>query len=64
MGIAIFALDQLLDPWLSGHIWERYMALTGLVAAGVAVYGVACLLTGAFALDDVRLLINRRAQQL
>ena len=39
MGIAIFAFDQLLDPWLNGRLWERYTALVGLVGAGVAVYG-------------------------
>ncbi len=63
MGGAIFVFDQLLDPWLNGRIWERYMALTALVGAGVAVYGVACLLTGAFALDDVKILIKRRARE-
>ena len=54
MGAAIFAFDQLLDPWLNGRIWERYSALLVLVGAGVAVYGIACLLTGAFALDDLK----------
>src|SRR5689334_4498086 len=63
MGVAIFAFDQLLDPWLNGRIWERYSALTVLVGAGVAVYGVACFLTGAFVLDDVKILMRRRAQK-
>ncbi|HEY7007256.1 MAG TPA: murein biosynthesis integral membrane protein MurJ [Sphingomicrobium sp.] len=63
MGAAIFAFDHLLDPWLNGRIWERYTALIVLVGAGVGVYAVACLLTRAFALDDVKLLINRRARE-
>jgi putative peptidoglycan lipid II flippase len=63
MGIAIFGVDQLLDPWLNGRIWERYTALVGLVSAGVAVYGVACFLTGAFVLNDVKLLLKRRARE-
>lgn len=63
MGAAIFAFDQLLDPWLNGRIWERYGALAVLVGAGVAVYGAACFLTGAFALDDVKILMKRRAQK-
>jgi putative peptidoglycan lipid II flippase len=63
MGAAIFAFDQLLDPWLNGRIWERYGALTVLVGAGVVVYCVACFLTGAFALDDVKILMKRRAQK-
>ena len=63
MGAAVFAFDRLLDPWLNGRIWDRYLALTILVAGGVAVYGVACFLTGAFALDDVKLLLRRRARE-
>ena len=63
MGVAVFGVDQLLDPWLNGRIWERYTALIGLVSAGVAVYGVACFLTGAFVLNDVRLLLKRRARE-
>ena len=39
------------------------MALVALVGAGVAVYGVACFLTGAFVLDDVKLLMRRRARE-
>jgi hypothetical protein len=38
-------------------------ALVALVCAGVAVYGVACLLTRAFALDDLKLLINRQTRK-
>jgi len=62
MGAAVFGFGQLLDPWLSGRIWERYIALIALVGAGVAVYGLACFLTGAFVLDDVKLLMKRRAK--
>jgi putative peptidoglycan lipid II flippase len=62
MGAAVFAFDRLLDPFLNARIWERYAALTVLVGAGVAVYGVACFLTGAFVLDDVKLLLKRRAR--
>jgi putative peptidoglycan lipid II flippase len=63
MGVAVFGVDQLLDPWLNGRIWERYTALIGLVSAGMAVYGVACFLTGAFVLDDVKILLRRRARE-
>jgi hypothetical protein len=34
-----------------------------LVGSGVAVYGIACFLTGAFVLDDVKLLIKRGARE-
>ena len=63
MGGAVFAFDQLLDPWLNGRILERYTALVALVCAGVAVYAVSCLLTRAFALDDLKLLINRQSRK-
>jgi putative peptidoglycan lipid II flippase len=62
MGVAIFGFDQLLDPWLKARIWERYMALVALVGAGVVVYGVACFLTGAFVLEDVKILMRRRTR--
>ncbi|HEX8839685.1 MAG TPA: murein biosynthesis integral membrane protein MurJ, partial [Sphingomicrobium sp.] len=63
MGAAIFAFDRLLDPWLNAGIWERYMALVALVGGGVVVYGVACFVTGAFVLDDIKILMRRRARQ-
>ena len=63
MGGAVYGFDLLLDPWLSGRIWERYVALTALVGAGIAVYSIACFLTGAFVLDDVKLLLRRGARE-
>jgi len=63
MGVAIFGFDYLLDPWLTGRLWERYAALVTLVGAGVAVYGLACFLTGAFVLDDLKTLMKRRARE-
>jgi putative peptidoglycan lipid II flippase len=39
------------------------MGLVVLVGAGAAVYAVACFLTGAFALDDVKVLMKRRARE-
>jgi hypothetical protein len=34
-----------------------------LVGAGGAVYAISCFLTGAFVLDDVKVLIRRRAKE-
>jgi putative peptidoglycan lipid II flippase len=62
MGAALFAFDRLLDPWLSGLLWKRYSALVILVGAGVAVYGLACFLTGAFRIADLKALLRRRAK--
>jgi putative peptidoglycan lipid II flippase len=63
MGVAIFSFDRFLDPWLGGRIWERYLALTVLVVVGVVVYIIATLLTRAFAVDDVKLLLRRRTRE-
>jgi putative peptidoglycan lipid II flippase len=63
MGIALVGLDHLLDPYLGGRLVERYMILCLLVGAGCAIYGLACFVTGAFAWDDVRVLLRRRARQ-
>jgi putative peptidoglycan lipid II flippase len=60
MAAAIFALDRLLDPYLTGSVLERFAALGLLVAGGGAIYGAACFLTGAFRPADLRALLGRR----
>ncbi len=60
MGVALFFVAPLIDPLLIGSLVRRVAGLVALVASGGIVYSVACLVTGAFALDDVKLLINRR----
>lgn len=61
MAGALFGLDRLLDPYLTGSTLERFAALGLLVATGCAIYGVACLLTGAFRPADLKALLRRRA---
>jgi len=63
MGGMLFWLAPLVDPYLTGSILRRGGGLIALVGAGVGVYAVACFLTGAFVLDDVKLLIGRRARE-
>jgi putative peptidoglycan lipid II flippase len=63
MGAMLFWLTPLIDPYLTGPILRRAAGLIGLVGAGVGVYAVACFLTGAFVLDDVKLLLRRRARE-
>src|SRR4051794_10503161 len=63
MGGALFWIAPAVDPYLAGSILRRGLGLTVLVGAGVAVYGIACFLTGAFVLDDVKLLIKRRTRE-
>ena len=63
MGAMLFWLAPLVDPYLTGSIARRGAGLIVLVGAGVTVYGLACFLTGAFVLDDVKLLLGRRARE-
>jgi putative peptidoglycan lipid II flippase len=67
MGLAALIMGGLLyfaapyaDPYLTGGLTIRIVALGVLVGAGAVVYGLACFATRAFALDDVRTLLRRR----
>jgi putative peptidoglycan lipid II flippase len=63
MGAALFWLAPAVDPYLTGSIARRGLGLVTLVGTGAAVYAIACFLTGAFVLNDVKLLINRRTRE-
>jgi len=39
---------------------SRYIGLALLVGAGVALYGLACFVTGAYRLSDLKALMRRR----
>lgn len=60
MGVAVFGLEGLLDPYLSGPMAMRYAALFVLVGTGCAFYALACFVTGAFRVSDVKALLRRR----
>jgi putative peptidoglycan lipid II flippase len=60
MGVVLFWLAPAVDPYLTGSILRRGAGLVVLVGGGAAVYAVACFLTRAFVLDDVKLLFKRR----
>ena len=60
MGAVLYAGEDLLDPWLGGAMAQRYVALALLVGTGVALYGLACFLTGAYRVSDLKALIRRR----
>ncbi|MEZ0242418.1 MAG: murein biosynthesis integral membrane protein MurJ, partial [Sphingomonas sp.] len=60
MGGAVFAFDRLLDPWLDGLMWQRYAGLVMLVSGGVAIYGVACFVTRAFTIGDIKAPLRKR----
>ena len=63
MGGVVYFLAPIADPYLTGSLIVRGTALAVLVGGGMAVYGLACFLTGAFALDDLKLLLKRRARE-
>lgn len=60
MGGALFAGERLLDPYLTGNLWMRFAALSILVGAGGAIYIVACFVTRAYRVSDLKALIRRR----
>lgn len=60
MGGLIYAFDAPLYPYLDGGIVSRYTALAILVGAGVAAYVVACFVTGAYRISDLKALMRRR----
>jgi putative peptidoglycan lipid II flippase len=62
MGIALYFFAPLVDPYMAGSIFRRFGALVMLVGAGAIVYAVACFVTGAFVIDDVKLLVRRTPQ--
>ena len=45
---------------LLAHLIRRGLGLTALVSAGGAVYAVACFVTGAYRLSDIKALLGRR----
>ena len=61
MGGALLLVAPLVDPWLTGSLVVRGLALAALVGAGCAIYALACFATGAFRVSDLRTLLNRRA---
>jgi putative peptidoglycan lipid II flippase len=63
MGGVVFVLAPYADPWLTRSLIERGLALAVLVGGGAAVYALACFLTGAFAIDDLKTLLKRRAKE-
>jgi len=63
MGGVVFVLAPYADPWLTRSLIERGLALAVLVGGGAAVYALACFLTGAFAIDDLKSLLKRRARE-
>ncbi|MDF8331969.1 murein biosynthesis integral membrane protein MurJ [Novosphingobium cyanobacteriorum] len=60
MGVVLWAAQGLLMPYVHGTWPVRFGALAVLVSAGMVVYGLATVLSGAFSKDDLQLLLRRR----
>jgi len=61
MGGVLYLLGPYADPYLTRGFLIRVAALGILCSGGAIVYFLASFLTGAFALDDIRILLRRRA---
>jgi len=61
MGAALYFLAPIADPYLTRSLLIRAAALLMLCGGGALVYFIACFVTRAFALDDVKMLLRRRA---
>jgi putative peptidoglycan lipid II flippase len=62
MGVALYFVAPLIDPYLTGSIFRRAGGLIALCSAGGAVYALACFVTGGFGLDDLKLMMRRTRQ--
>jgi putative peptidoglycan lipid II flippase len=62
MGVVLFFIAPMLDPYMTGSIVRRAGGLIALCAAGGAVYAVACFVTGGFVVEDLKLMIRRTRQ--
>ncbi len=60
MGVALYLLQPLTAPFMDGPVAIRLAALAGLVIGGGAIYGLACFVTGAFRVTDLKTLLRRR----
>ncbi|CAN5286072.1 murein biosynthesis integral membrane protein MurJ [soil metagenome] len=60
MGIALYLLNPVLDPYMARSTGERIMALVALCGTGAAVYGAVAMLTGAFSLRELRTQFMRK----
>lgn len=59
MGVALWLLNPLLDPYMARSVTERVTALILLCGIGGLVYGVAALLFRTYALSELRALLRR-----
>jgi putative peptidoglycan lipid II flippase len=59
MGVVMYFLNDLFQPFVTGISIQRWGAMLVLVTTGGVVYAIATLLTGAFRLGDISTLLRR-----
>ncbi|OYZ23134.1 MAG: lipid II flippase MurJ, partial [Novosphingobium sp. 16-62-11] len=60
MGAVLWAGQGLVMPYVQGTWVIRLAAMAALVSSGGVVYGLAAVVTGAFRVSDLKLLLRRR----
>lgn len=60
MGVALWFINPLADPWMAGDTFHRIVALGALCGAGALVYGVAALAFRAYSLGELKAQFSRK----
>src|SRR3546814_18869991 len=60
MCIALYFGQALVEPFAHGSLLETLPALGVFVIAGIAIYALACFVTGAFRPADLKAILRRR----
>jgi hypothetical protein len=60
MGIALYLLNPLVDPYMARSTFDRVLALIALCGIGAAVYGAVAVAVGAFSLRELREQFTRK----
>lgn len=63
MGAALWFGNDLLAPYTTGERLVRTAAMLVLVGAGGAIYAVACFVTGAYRVSDLKALMARKRKR-
>lgn len=60
MGVALWFINPLADPWMAGDTFQRVVALGALCGVGALVYGVAALAFRAYSLSELKAQFSRK----
>src|SRR3546814_11299290 len=64
MGIALYFGQALVEPFAHGSLLETLPALGVFVIAGIAIYALACFVTGAFRPADIKAILRSEARRV